>query len=78
MQTQLTTSNLVSISKQNKVITTSRKIAAFFGKRHADVLRDIKNAINKTNKTNKTNNTFSESNFELSEYADKSGKSPVC
>jgi Rha family phage regulatory protein len=37
--------NLVSLNTNNQIITTSKNIAAFFGKRHADVLRDIDNTI---------------------------------
>ncbi len=59
---------LVFISEDNKIITTSKQIAELFGKRHSEVLRDIQNTINKTSID------FTERNFALSEYADKSGK----
>ena len=36
--------NLVNI-QDNQAVTTSKQIALTFGKRHADVLRDIKNLI---------------------------------
>lgn len=60
---------LVEITgKQNeeKLTTTSRKVAEVFEKRHSDVLRDITNL--------KCSTEFTERNFALSEYKDDTGK----
>ena len=60
---------LVEITgKQNeeKLTTTSRKIAEVFEKRHSDVLRDIENLH--------CSNNFTKRNFALSSYKDISGK----
>lgn len=56
------------IGKRNeeKLVTTSRKIAKCFQKRHSDVLRDIENL--------KCSTEFAERNFALSDYKDSSGK----
>lgn len=51
---------------EEKVVTTSRKIADTFEKRHSDVLRDIENL--------QCSLEFTERNFALSSYKDKSGK----
>lgn len=51
-----------------KVMTTSQKIAQYFGKRHANVLRDIKRVIGDCS------NEFSRLNFELADYIDEQGK----
>lgn len=61
---------LVEVRKMNKreaIVVSSRDIAETFGKRHADVLRDIEN-LNCSEK-------FTERNFALSSYKDNSGKS---
>jgi Rha family phage regulatory protein len=42
---QNNTNSLVSLSSDNQIVTTSKNIADLFGKRHADVLRDIDNTI---------------------------------
>lgn len=57
------------IGKRNeeRLVTTSRKIAEAFEKRHSDVIRDIENLNCSEN--------FTERNFALSSYKDKSGKS---
>ena len=52
---------------EEKLVTTSRKIAETFEKRHSDVIRDIENL--------KCSSEFTERNFALSSYKDKSGKS---
>lgn len=60
---------LVKITgKRNEevLVTTSRKIAETFGKRHADVLRDIEKL--------ECSQEFTERNYALSEYKDISGK----
>lgn len=59
------TEQLVFI-ENDKPITTSRLIAKTFGKQHRHVLRDIQN-LNCSEK-------FTQSNFGLSTYKDKSGK----
>lgn len=72
----LTTVNLVStitpelISVGGKVTTTSLQIAEHFGKRHADVLRAIKNL--------ECGPEFTERNFALSEFTDASGRKLPC
>lgn len=61
---------LVEIMIMNKAevtVVTSLDIAETFGKRHADVLRDIDNL--------QCSNEFTERNFALSSYKDASGKS---
>lgn len=61
---------LVEIKIMNKAevtVVTSLDIAETFGKRHADVLRDIDNL--------QCSNEFTERNFALSSYKDASGKS---
>lgn len=50
----------------NKTVTTSRLIAAKFGKRHADVLRKIE-SLN-------SSSDFTERNFALSGYNDATGR----
>ena len=58
---------IVGKRNEEKLITTSRKIAETFEKRHSDVLRDIE--------TLQCSKEFTERNFALSSYKDKSGKS---
>ena len=61
---------LVEIMKMNKedaAVVTSLDIAETFGKRHADVLRDIK-AL-------ECSKEFTQRNFALTSYKDASGKS---
>ncbi len=60
--------SLVSI-KHNTVITTSKQIAITFGKRHDNVLADIRDIVT----TVPTN--FTALNFKESTYRDNSGKS---
>ena len=50
-------------------VTTSRAVAERFGKRHRDVLRDIKNLLAAC-----PDPAFSERNFALAEYLDEQGK----
>lgn len=47
--------------------TTSLQVAAFFGKEHKNVLRDIQNVL-------ETVGNFTGLNFELSEYKDSTGR----
>ena len=51
----------------NRLVTTSRNIAQVFNKRHADVLRDVKNLID-------NQGNFIERNFALNEYKDPIGR----
>jgi Rha family phage regulatory protein len=60
-----TLNELVLIHKE-KAVTTSRKIAETFGKNHKEVLRDIENL--------RCSKEFTQRNFALSSYKDKSGK----
>lgn len=50
----------------NEVMTTSLKVAEHFGKRHADILRAIKNIG--------CSKEFSERNFASADYIDEQGK----
>lgn len=52
----------------DRVITTSIKVGYYFGKRHANILRDIKRVKNDCSEE------FSRLNFELAEYIDEQGK----
>lgn len=61
---------LVKVKRVNKeeiTVVTSLDVAETFGKRHADVLRDIDNLS--------CSKEFTERNFALSSYLDSSGKS---
>ncbi|GAB6119673.1 Rha family transcriptional regulator [Dysgonomonas termitidis] len=49
--------NLVSKNEEGKLITTSKIVAGIFGKRHTNVLRDIRNL--------ECSEEFQSSNFEL-------------
>lgn len=55
------------IKKEEVTVVTSLDIAETFGKRHADVLRDIEKL--------ECSQEFTERNFALSSYKDSSGKS---
>ncbi|WP_085521372.1 Rha family transcriptional regulator [Tuberibacillus sp. Marseille-P3662] len=52
--------------KNDEAVTDSLTVAGSFGKRHSDVLRDIKIL--------ECSNDFAERNFALSEYNDKTGR----
>ncbi|AZS50063.1 Rha family transcriptional regulator [Entomomonas moraniae] len=52
--------------KEGKPVTTSLKVAEYFGKQHKHVLRDLKKLD--------CSNEFIESNFGLSEYIDQRGR----
>lgn len=53
-------------AKDGAVYANSRDVAAFFGKRHADVLRAIDGL--------ECSSSFTERNFALSEYMDSTGR----
>lgn len=53
------------VMSENKVITTSLKVAQYFGKRHKDVLRAIRNL--------KCSPDFTQRNFAPIEFIDKNG-----
>ena len=57
--------NLV-INKDGRLVTTSRIVAEKFGKRHANILRDIDNL--------ECSSEFTQLNFEFSEYKDPTGR----
>lgn len=57
------TTQLITISKNRKAITTSLKVSEFFDKQHNNVLRDIEDLQKKC-----------PLNFELANYKDKQGK----
>lgn len=58
---------IMKINKEDAAVVTSLDIAETFGKRHADVLRDIK-AL-------ECSKEFTQRNFALTSYKDASGKS---
>lgn len=55
------------IVQNDKILVSSRKVAEVYGKRHADVMRDIRNIIKLVPETN-------ECNFALVDYIDKKGE----
>lgn len=55
-------------SKGDEVITTSRKVAEYFGKRHGDVLRKIDQV------KADCSSEFSQRNFASADYIDEQGK----
>ncbi|EGI5843136.1 Rha family transcriptional regulator [Salmonella enterica subsp. enterica serovar Weltevreden] len=55
-------------AKNGEVVTTSRKVAEYFGKRHGDVLRKIEQV------KADCSNEFSRRNFASADYIDEQGK----
>ena len=55
-------------AKNGEVVTTSRKIAKYFGKRHCDVLRKIEQVKADCSRE------FSQRNFASADYIDEQGK----
>lgn len=55
-------------AKNGEVVTTSRKVADYFGKRHGDVLRKIEQV------KADCSNEFSQRNFASADYIDDQGK----
>ncbi len=68
--------NLVQISDNNQLTTTSLKIADVFGKRHEQVLRAIDKLKNELSDSqhNFVSADFNRLNFQPVEYIDKQGK----
>lgn len=64
--------NQLVFIENNRIVTDSLTVAQVFGKRHADVLRDIENQIKKLQEANE--NEFTERNFALSDYKDSTGR----
>lgn len=61
--------NLIDVHQNNGIlVTTSRNVAEVFGKNHADVLRDIRNLLEKCS------SEFSLSNFAESDFTNERGK----
>ena len=58
---------IMRVNKEDAAVVTSLDIAETFGKRHADVLRDIKGL--------ECSKQFTQRNFALTSYKDASGKS---
>lgn len=58
---------MVSVSG-DEVVTTSLKVAEYFGKRHGDVIRKIKGLLRNCS------SEFSQRNFASADYADEQGK----
>lgn len=54
-----------------KPVTTSLKVADYFEKNHRDVLRDIRNVIDKSSED------FGLRNFAQSSYLNEQGKEPL-
>ncbi|MBS6076094.1 MAG: Rha family transcriptional regulator [Citrobacter freundii] len=60
-------------AKNGEVVTTSKKVAKYFGKRHADVLRKIEKV------KSDCSIEFSQRNFASADYIDEQGKvRPMC
>jgi len=59
--------DLVSVD-HGQAVTTSRRVAEYFGKRHRDVLRSIQALVEQVDPD------FTERSFALSEYADATGR----
>lgn len=59
-------------AKNGEVVTTSRKVAEYFGKRHGDVLRKIEQV------KADCSNEFSQRNFASADYIDEQGKLRQC
>lgn len=57
---------IVKTNATGKVVTTSRDVAAYFGKEHARVLRDIKELD--------CSKEFIDGNFAVNEYKDSIGR----
>lgn len=55
-------------AKNGEVVTTSRKVATYFGKRHGDVLRKIEQV------KADCSSEFSQRNFASADYIDEQGK----
>ena len=68
------TNNVVNLVQRDgqKAFTTSLIVAEIFGKRHADVLRDIRA---RTEYENSEVQKFNQRNFALVEYLDAKGES---
>ena len=62
----------IKMNKEEVTVVSSLDIAETFDKRHADILRDIEKTIDPTSGVS---TEFTERNFALSKYSDKSGKS---
>ena len=70
--TDLVFSPSLSVS-QGRPVVSSLTVADHFGKRHANVIRDIRRVASEVSET------FSQLNFEFSEYIDETGRSlPMC
>jgi|GEM_PF-2044971 len=70
--TELVFSPSLSVS-QGRPVVSSIAVADHFGKRHANVIRDIRRVASEVSET------FSQLNFEFSEYIDETGRSlPMC
>ncbi|HHW4413516.1 Rha family transcriptional regulator [Citrobacter freundii] len=55
-------------AKNGEVVTTSRKVAKYFGKRHGDVLRKIEQV------KSDCSSEFGQRNFASADYIDEQGK----
>lgn len=66
--TQFKFENMVTL-QGNQVITTSLKVAEYFGKRHKDVLKKIRNTINDCD-----NQEYTQRNFAPFDFIDKNGE----
>lgn len=66
--TQFKFENMVTL-QGNQVMTTSLKVAEYFGKRHKDVLKKIRNTINDCD-----NQEYTQRNFAPFDFIDKNGE----
>ena len=66
--TQFKFENMVTL-QGNQVMTTSLKVAEYFGKRHKDVLKKIRNTINDCD-----NPEYTQRNFAPFDFIDKNGE----
>lgn len=65
--TQFKFENMVTL-QGNQVMTTSLKVAEYFGKRHKDVLKKIRNTISDCD-----NSEYTQRNFAPFDFIDKNG-----
>ena len=69
--TDIITLDHIVIEKRGQPMTTSRKVAEVFGKRHDHILRDIENLKNSLLKIGEPNLQKAEITFEESHYKDR-------
>lgn len=70
---EVTDSDLIVLDN-NQALTTSLKVAEYFGKRHSDVIRKIEQTVNDLEKVNERNFAPVESGFIQGTYKDSKGE----